>query len=44
MRELLRRIRFLFHRAEFERDPKEEMRHHLANGSVVLILQLPADH
>jgi macrolide transport system ATP-binding/permease protein len=30
MRELLRRIRFLFHRAEFERDLEEEMRHHLA--------------
>jgi predicted permease len=30
MHELLRRIRFLFHRAEYERDLEEEMRHHLA--------------
>ena len=30
MRELLRRLRFLFHRAEYERDLEEEMRHHLA--------------
>ncbi len=30
MRELLRRIRFLFHRTEYERDLEEEMRHHLA--------------
>ena len=30
MRELLRRIRFWFHRAEFEREMEEEMRHHLA--------------
>jgi macrolide transport system ATP-binding/permease protein len=30
MRELLRRIRFLFHRAEYERDLEEEMRHHFA--------------
>src|ERR1035438_2322716 len=30
MGELLRRIRFLFHRAEYERDLQEEMRHHLA--------------
>jgi macrolide transport system ATP-binding/permease protein len=30
MRELLRRLRFLFHRDRFERDLDEEMRHHLA--------------
>jgi macrolide transport system ATP-binding/permease protein len=30
MNEILRRIRFLFHRAEYERDLEEEMRHHLA--------------
>jgi predicted permease len=30
MKELLRRLRFLLHRAEFERDLDEEMRHHLA--------------
>src|ERR1035437_716921 len=30
MHELLRRIRFLFHRADYERDLEEEMRHHLA--------------
>jgi macrolide transport system ATP-binding/permease protein len=30
MRELIRRLRFLFHRDEFERDLDEEMRHHLA--------------
>jgi len=30
MRELLRRIRFLLHRAEYERDLEDEMRHHLA--------------
>src|SRR5256885_4487430 len=30
MHEILRRIRFLFHRAEYERDLEEEMRHHLA--------------
>ncbi len=30
MRELLGRIRFLFHRAEYERELEEEMRHHLA--------------
>jgi predicted permease len=30
MKELMRRLRFLFHRAEFERDLEEEMRHHLA--------------
>jgi hypothetical protein len=30
MQELLRRIRFLFHRADYERDLEEEMRHHLA--------------
>lgn len=29
MRELLGRIRFLFHRAEYEREMEEEMRHHL---------------
>src|SRR3954468_12341213 len=29
MREILRRIRFLFHCAEYERDLEEEMRHHL---------------
>src|ERR1035441_9013424 len=30
MRELLRRLRFLLHRDQFERDLEEEMRHHLA--------------
>jgi macrolide transport system ATP-binding/permease protein len=30
MNEILRRIRFLLHRAEYERDLEEEMRHHLA--------------
>src|SRR5260370_26995016 len=30
MHEILRRIRFLFHRAEYESDLEEEMRHHLA--------------
>src|SRR5450631_2044374 len=30
MHELLRRIRFLFHRADYERDLEEELRHHLA--------------
>ena len=30
MLELLRRIRFLFHRSQYERDLDEEMRHHLA--------------
>ncbi|HTS30379.1 MAG TPA: ABC transporter permease [Bryobacteraceae bacterium] len=30
MRELLRRIRFLFHRAEYERNLEEEMAHHLS--------------
>uniref|UniRef100_Q01T53 Permease n=1 Tax=Solibacter usitatus (strain Ellin6076) TaxID=234267 RepID=Q01T53_SOLUE len=30
MRDILRRIRFLWHRAEFEHDLEEEMRHHLA--------------
>ena len=30
MNEILRRIRFLFHHAEYERDLDEEMRHHLA--------------
>ena len=30
MHELLRRIQFLFHRADYERDLEEEMRHHLA--------------
>jgi len=30
MSELLRRIRFLFHRAQYERELAEEMRHHLA--------------
>ena len=30
MLELLRRIRFLFHRVQFERDLDEELRHHLA--------------
>src|SRR6478609_8835527 len=30
MRELLRRIRFLFGRAAYERELEEEMRHHLA--------------
>jgi macrolide transport system ATP-binding/permease protein len=30
MHELLRRIGFLFHRADYERDLEEEMRHHLA--------------
>jgi macrolide transport system ATP-binding/permease protein len=30
MKELLRRLRFLLHRAEFERELDEEMRHHLA--------------
>ncbi len=30
MRELLRRFRFLFRRAEYERDLEEEMAHHLA--------------
>jgi predicted permease len=30
MHELLLRIRFLFHRADYERDLEEEMRHHLA--------------
>jgi hypothetical protein len=29
-REPLRRIRFLLHRAEYERNPEEKMRHHLA--------------
>ena len=29
MHEILRRIRFLFHRAEYERELEEEMRHHL---------------
>jgi hypothetical protein len=29
MRELVGRIRFLFHRAEYEREMEEEMRHHL---------------
>src|SRR5437879_1269297 len=29
MNELLRRLRFLWHRAEFERELDEEMRHHL---------------
>jgi len=30
MNEILNRIRFLFNRAEYERDLEEEMRHHLA--------------
>jgi macrolide transport system ATP-binding/permease protein len=30
MHELLRRIRFFFHRADYERDLEEEIRHHLA--------------
>ena len=30
MRELLRRLRFLFHREQFDRELDEEMRHHLA--------------
>jgi macrolide transport system ATP-binding/permease protein len=30
MHELLRRFRFLLHRADYERDLEEEMRHHLA--------------
>jgi predicted permease len=30
MLELLRRIKFLFHRAQYERDLEEELRHHLA--------------
>jgi macrolide transport system ATP-binding/permease protein len=33
MKELLRRLRFLLHRAEFERDLDEEMRNHLALSS-----------
>jgi macrolide transport system ATP-binding/permease protein len=32
MRELLRRLWFLLHRARFERELEEEMRHHLALG------------
>ena len=34
MNEILRRIRFLFHRAEYERDLEEEMRHHLAHSEI----------
>jgi len=30
MKQLLRRLRWLFRRDEFERDLEEEMRHHLA--------------
>jgi predicted permease len=30
MLELLRRVRFLFHRAQYERDLEEELRHHVA--------------
>ena len=30
MRELLQRLLFLFHRAEFERDLEDELAHHLA--------------
>src|SRR5260370_42129192 len=32
MKEFFRRLRFLRHRTEFERDLDEEMRHHLALG------------
>src|SRR5260370_38851262 len=30
MKELLRKLRFLFHRDQFDQDLDEEMRHHLA--------------
>ena len=33
MKELFRRLWFAMHRAEFERDLEEEMRHHLALGA-----------
>ena len=33
MKELFRRLWFVMHRAEFERDLEEEMRHHLALGA-----------
>ena len=33
MKELFRRLWFAMHRAEFERDLEEEMRHHLTLGA-----------